>query len=180
MSVQRIASRYAKSLLDLSIERNEMETVAADIDYVTACLTSRDLYLMIKSPIINTGKKKTIFKRIFADKLSKTTNSFLDIMLRKGRENLLPEIMETFKEQYKSYKQISTVILKTAVELKEDTIALIKKKLENSSEAKKNIDLQVVVDPTLVGGFTLEFEGKQYDSSLAYKLRQLKKQFSSN
>ncbi len=180
MSVQRIASRYAKSLLDLSVERNDLETVADDVDYVLGSLQSRDLYLLIKSPIINPGKKKAIFKRLYDDALSPTINSFLHIMLRKGRENLLPEILEAFKSQYREIKKISTVTLRTAVELEPETVDAIRNTLKQSGATKDNIEMEVEVDPSLIGGFTLEFEGKEYDSSLAHKLRELRKQFSSN
>ena len=178
MSVQRIAFRYAKSLLDLSVERNELETVLADMEYISKSLESRDLFLLLKSPIITTGKKHTIIKRLFSEPLSKLTNSFLDIMLRKGRENLLPEIVEAFKQQYKAHQKISTVVLRTAEALDKDTIDAIKSKLSQSSETHEKIDLQVIVDPELIGGFTLEFEGKQYNASVAHKLQQLRKEFA--
>ena len=180
MSALRIASRYAKSLLDLGIERGELDQIVKDVQTVQACLQSRDLYLLIKSPIISTSKKKSIFARLFSNRLGVTVNKFFDIMLRKGRENVLPEILNSFEAQYKNYKKISTIILKTAVPLPDETVNQIKERLIASSSTKENVDLQVEVDPTLIGGFKLQFEGKEYDSSLAYKLDTMKKQFSSN
>ncbi|MBK8502053.1 MAG: ATP synthase F1 subunit delta [Saprospiraceae bacterium] len=178
MSVQRIATRYAKSVLDLAIERSEIEQILADMQYVRSALRSRDLWLMIKSPIISTGKKLSIFKKIFSGKLSATTSSFFEIMIRKGREIYLPEIVDAFIEQYKAYKQISTVVIKTAVPLGENALESIRQKLTGSLDTKKNLELNLIVDPALIGGFTLEFEGKQYDSSMASKLKELRKQFS--
>ncbi len=180
MSAHRIATRYAKSLLDLSIERDELEEILADIQYVSKCLSSRDFYLMTKSPIISRGKKKVIFNRLFEGKLSKTMSSFLNIMVRKGRENILPEMVDAFKEQYRAHKYISTVVLKTAVELDDATIEDIKRTLIESGQTEKNVELEVIVDPNLIGGFVLEFGGKQYNSSLAYKLDALRKQFSTH
>jgi F-type H+-transporting ATPase subunit delta len=178
MSVQRIATRYAKSVLDLAIERSEIEQILKDMQYVRGALRSRDFLLMIKSPIISTGKKLSIFKRLFTGKLSKTTTSFFDIMIRKSREIYLPEIVDSFIEQYKDYKKISTVVIKTAVPLDEKALEVIRQKLAGSLDTKKNLELNLIVDPTLIGGFTLEFEGKQYDSSMATKLKELRKQFS--
>ncbi|MCB0685821.1 MAG: ATP synthase F1 subunit delta [Saprospiraceae bacterium] len=178
MSVQRIAGRYAKSLLDLAKERKEVDAVLQDMKYIKSALKSRDLYLMIKSPIVNADKKLSIFKKIFSDKIQKTTAAFFDIMTRKGRESYLPEIVDAFIEQYKDYKQISTVIIKTAVPLSDSALATIKEKLASSPDIKKNLEFEVMVDPSLLGGFTLEFEGRQYDSSIASKLKDLRKQFS--
>ena len=180
MSAHRIAVRYAKSLLDLAIERGELDQVLHDMDQLKASLSSRDFYLMVKSPIISTGKKKVIFDRLFKDSLNKTVISFLQILVRKGRENLLPEIVDSFKEQYRTYKQISPVVLTTAVDLDEKTIAQIKEKLIRSGQTEKNVELLVKVDPSLIGGFRLEFEGKEYNTSLAYRLDEMRKQFSTN
>lgn len=178
MSVQRIAGRYAKSLLDLAKERNEVDAVLKDMQYIKAALKSRDLYLMIKSPIISADKKQSIFRKLFKGKIQQMTGSFFEIMTRKGRENHLPEIVDAFIEQYKTYKQISTVIIKTAVPLSDSALNTIKEKLVSSPDTKKNLELELKVDPSLIGGFTLEFEGKQYDSSIASKLKELRKQFS--
>ena len=175
MSAQRIASRYAKSLLDLGIERGELDQIVDDVQTVQACLQSRDLYLLIKSPIISSGKKKSIFEKLFSNLLGETVNKFFEIMLRKGRENVLPEILTSFEEQYKIYKKISTVVLKTAVPLAEEMVNEIKRRLLDSSDTRANVDLQVEVDTSLIGGFKLQFEGKEYDSSLVYKLEQMKK-----
>jgi F-type H+-transporting ATPase subunit delta len=178
MSASRIASRYSKSLLDLAIERNELSQVLTDINYVGQAVKVRDLYLMIKSPIINPAKKKAIFHRLFGGKLSKTTESFFDIMIRKGRESILPEILHSFIEQYKDYKHISTITIKTAAPMPDSVIADLREKLVASHAAKENLEIEVKVDPNLIGGFTLEFEGKQYDASMATKLNELRKQFS--
>ncbi|MCB0665268.1 MAG: ATP synthase F1 subunit delta [Saprospiraceae bacterium] len=179
MSVQRIAGRYAKSLLDLAIERNEVDAVLEDMNYIKAALKSRDLYLLIKSPIVSMDKKLSIFRKIFSGKIQKTTTAFFEIMTRKGREDHLPEIVDSFIEQYKDYKQISTVYIKTAVALSDDALATIREKLAASPDVNKNLELEVSVDPSLLGGFTLQFEGKQYDSSIATKLKDLRKQFSN-
>ncbi len=178
MSVERIAARYAKSILDLAIERKEVDKVLQDMQSVYSALRSRDLLLMIKSPIISSGKKLSIFKRLFSGRLSETTNHFFELMIRKGRENHLPEIVDDFIKQYKEYKEISTVRIKTAVPINDGVISTIRQKLADETDIRKNLELEVVVDPSLIGGFTLEFEGKQFDSSIASKLRELRKQFS--
>ncbi|MCK6630716.1 MAG: F0F1 ATP synthase subunit delta, partial [Anaerolineae bacterium] len=52
MSVIRIATRYAKSLIDLAIEQGKLEEVFADINMLKAATKNRDLYLLLKSPIV--------------------------------------------------------------------------------------------------------------------------------
>ena len=71
MSVSRIASRYAKSLIDFAQENNNLEEVKNDMAVLDKALESRDLVMLLKSPIVNELKKKEIFNVLFDGKLSK-------------------------------------------------------------------------------------------------------------
>ena len=57
MSVSQVASRYAKSLLDLAVEQGKTEIVKADMANFHEALKSRELVLLLKSPIIYPDKK---------------------------------------------------------------------------------------------------------------------------
>lgn len=62
MSVNRISTRYAKSLLDLAIEQNSLENTYKDIKEFNNALKSRDLILMLKVPSSMQGKKHRYLK----------------------------------------------------------------------------------------------------------------------
>lgn len=175
MSVIRIASRYAKSLIDLARDQNVMEEVVSDIKGFSKMVENRDLYLLLKSPIINVGKKAQIFNALFEGKVNKLTKAFLDITLRKGREAYLPEIANEFIEQYKRMQGISSVKLTTAVPVSDSTIASIKAKLLASDVTDKSVDIETIVDESLIGGFIVEIGDKQIDASVSYKLAELAK-----
>ena len=180
MSVQRVASRYAKSLIDLAQEQNKLDRILEDIQSFKAAVANRDFYLLLKSPIINGPKKIQIFKELFAGKFDKLTVAFLDIVTRKSRETYLPEITEEFIAQYKALQHISTVKLTTATKLNEAAIAKIKEKLVASDVTDLNVEIETAVNPDLLGGFVLEFDDKLYDASVAHKIKQLKKEFAKN
>lgn len=177
MSVQRIAARYAKSLIDLAIEQNKLERIKEDVDSFLGLTQNRDFYLLVKSPIVNAEKKRQIFRTLFEGKYDKLTSSFLDILALKGRETYLIEIAKEFLHQYKDFKHISTVVLTTVSPLGEDTLDALRKKLLASSATDEQVELITKVNPDLVGGFILEVEGKIYDASIASKLDELKKEF---
>ena len=180
MSINRISARYAKSLLDLAVERNELEIVLKDIEALNEIIKIRDFYLLLKSPIINTGKKLSIFKAVFEGKANKTTLAFYELIIKKGRETYLPEIAVEFVEQYKNLKRISSVTLTTAVALDENLLTEIKSKLQKSPITKETIELTTKVNADLIGGFVIEVGDRLYDASVLYKLDQLKKEFKVN
>lgn len=125
MSVTRIASRYAKSLIDLAVEQGKLERVLEDIKSFQRAADNREFYVLLKSPIINATKKQQIFNALFEGKFDKMTSAFIKIILNKGREAYLPEIADEFVNQYKEIKHISTVKLTTAVPLAAETISRI-------------------------------------------------------
>ncbi len=180
MSVTRIASRYAKSLIDLAEEQGKLDRIKKDIDYFNAAVETRELYLLIKSPIVNSSKKKSIIDAIFGEHFDKLTLSFFHILLRKGREIYLPDIASSFISKYKEINEITTVKLTTAKPLSQENIQAIQSKLELSETTLKNIELDTQVDPEIIGGFIIEYEDRLYDASVQHQLETLKKEFADN
>jgi len=180
MSVQRIATRYAKSLITLADETGVLDNVLEDVQSFVEVCKIRDFELMLKSPIVNADKKEKIFEKIFAGKYNKLTLAFLNILLKKGREPLLADIAKEFIVQHKKLKHISSVTLTTAAKLSSATVDAIHKKLQDSNVTDNNVELQTLVKPELIGGFVVEFEDKLYDASVAHKLSLLKKEFKDN
>jgi len=178
--MSRIASRYAKSLIDLAQEQGKLDRVLEDIKSFQSATKNREFYNLLKSPIINSTKKSNIFKAIFGEQFDKLSSSFLDIVLKKGREQYLAEIADEFVNQYKEINSITTVTVTTAKPLSEAGLAKIKTKLEGSADTRNNIDIITKVNPDIIGGFILEFEDKLFDSSIAHQLAMLRKEFGKN
>lgn len=180
MANLRIATRYAKSILDLGIEQNTLEDIYNDMATLKEAMSNRDFKLFVKSPIIKSSKKITVFKAIFGDSLSKTTNMFFDLLAKKGREAELPQIATSFVQQYKKYKKVSEIKLTTATPLSESALNSIKAALLQSEATDQEVEITTAVNPDLIGGFVVEMEDKLYDASIAHKLRSVKKQFLDN
>jgi F-type H+-transporting ATPase subunit delta len=180
MSISRISGRYAKSLLDLAISGNKVEKVLGDITSFSNMLESRDLELLLNSPIVSAGKKESIFKALFDGKFDELTMAFFNIILKKGREQYLPQIAADFIQQYKDTEGITDVTLTTAGNIPDSVLEEIKAKLLSSNATDKSVDLISKVDPDLIGGFVIEIGDTLYDNSIAHKLNDMKKQFSSD
>ena len=121
MNNPRLAGRYAKSLLDLAIEQNQLDVVYADINLLKEINKSNpDFVSLLKSPIVSSDKKDKIIQAVIGDKVCKLTMLFINLLTSKTREGNLPEIVTTFIEQYNSLKNIQTVKLTTAHPISEE------------------------------------------------------------
>jgi F-type H+-transporting ATPase subunit delta len=181
MSVIRIASRYAKSLIELAIESDKLERVKSDMESFKGIIAdNRDFYLLLKSPVVPPSKKRAILKDIFEGKFDDLTMAFLNILVAKHREAYLPEVAKEFMLQYKHIMHISSVHLITAEPVGESSISAIRKKLKDAGITDDNIEFRSDVDPSIQGGYILEFDGNLIDASIRSKLAELKKEFSEN
>jgi len=174
-----VASRYAKSLIDLAIENKQLEVIRTDMLLVfNVCSHNHDFIKLLESPVVKTDKKQAIFKEIFGSKISKVTSSFLNLIAAKRRERYLCDIAGSFDEQYKLFKNITTVKVESAVALdaesKDKILGLVKKSVTGE------IELIEKTDPSLIGGFVLTINDSQLDQSVKRKLNDLRKSFSGN
>jgi F-type H+-transporting ATPase subunit delta len=180
MSTIRISSRYAKSLLDLAKDGSKIDVVKGDLKLFRDAISNRDLALMIKSPIIKADKKLSIFKAIFNDKVDVLTSSFFDIVIKKGRESLLPEIAQSFEDQYNEMHGITKAYITLAAEMNDELLDKIKNKISALGVDSTKIEINKTIDPSIIGGFILQVGDKLYDASIKTKLAKSRKELVDN
>ncbi len=176
----RLAGRYAKSLLDLAAELNQVDTVCADMKMLQQLgKTNADFSAMLRSPIIKPSVKDKIIDAVLRNLVSNTTFTFIRLLVRKGRESVLPEIADAFVDQFNELRGIHRVKLTTATPVSEELKSAIIQKIKTSTPMQ-NIELETRVKEELVGGFTLEMGGSLVDASILRDLKDIKKQFMDN
>ena len=90
----RLAGRYAKSLLDLAIEQNQLDTVHADMKYFQAvCTKSHEFVNVLRSPIIKADQKNAIILAVIKDAVSALSLSFIVLLLKKSRESAFQKLL---------------------------------------------------------------------------------------
>ena len=172
MSINKIASRYAKSILDMAIEKGSLEEVLSDMQAFSKMTESRDFHLLLTSPIINATKKMAIFRDIFKGKANEITSSFFNIVISKGREMYLPQIAAEFISQYKEMKGITSVKITTAEKMSEANLKSIKDKLLSSAVTAKSLEVTTAIDPKIIGGYIIEIGDNLFDASVSHKLQE--------
>ena len=176
MLISRVSYRFAKALLQLAVEKNELEKVIEDIRLVNStCRESREFRVMLESPVIKVDKKRRIFKKIFESSVGKMTLTFFDIIFRRNREDLILDITESFIAQYKEFKKIHIVTVESATTLSDDN----RKKVMDFLKTRTNDQIELVeqVNEDLIGGLVIRMNDLQIDASVRSSLNKLKKEF---
>jgi F-type H+-transporting ATPase subunit delta len=176
MSEIQVASRYAKSLIDLAEEQNSVEPVKAEIEsFVRVLRQNSQLQAVLRNPIVGTDKKSAILSQLFGDN-SKLVLAFFKIVVNKGRSSILYPTAVEFLNEYNRRKGILQAVVISAAPLTEEQKDQISAIVVEAT--KKQIVLETKIDPELIGGFVLKVGDKQVDTSIASSLNRLKKEFA--
>jgi len=180
MNNPRLATRYAKSIIDLAVEQNQLDAVYNDMRFILRiCNTNPDFVAVLRSPIIKPSTKGKIIESITLSQVNKLTSGFIKLLVAKTREVNLPEIAGAFVDQYNIINNIHKVKITTAVEMSEDLKSSILKKVQDGMPSG-TIDIEAVVNESLIGGFILETGNRSIDASILRDLKDVKKQFLNN
>ena len=179
MSNQRVASRYAKSIMELSLEKGRLE-VHTDFQRLTELAASNnELALVLRNPVINSDKKLNILKALFVKSSDSLTMTFFEIVSLKNREEILLDVAKEFENQYNLHKSIQVAEVTTTFPI-DDTLRSEFAEVVKEISGKKSVQLVEKIKPKLIGGYILTVNDRQIDESLSSKLRQLKTQFTQN
>lgn len=175
MSATTIAGRYAKSLMETSVEKNNLDTIYNDMKGIKETLSNKDISMLLKSPIISPDKKMNVLTSIYNGKVDGLTLNFLQLLVRKGRESYLAQMCDAFISQYREKNNIASAKVITATKLTEEKLNSIKASLNLQASS---FEIEEEVDESLIGGFIIVMGDKRYDASVKHKLNKLRKSFS--
>ena len=177
MSEIQVATRYAKSLIDLAQEQNVLEQVREDIGtFLSVMKENATLQAVLRNPIVPQDKKLGILDGLFQGKVHALILSFFKIVVSKGRGEILYATAKEFVNEYNVRKGIFKAVITSATELSPENIRQVEEVIKNAT--KGEVQLETRVDPDLIGGFVLKVGDRQFDTSLANSLNKLKKEFA--
>ncbi len=173
MTAGVIARRYAQALYKLADAQGAVEEVRRDIQQLAKMLRQDELKDLMHTPLIPTARKKALFKEVFGEALHPLTMRFVEFVMDKKREALLGEICVAFEESYRAYHNIVPARIVTAVELD----APMREKLQQALKGifpEGELEMDAVVDPSIIGGFVLQVSDKLYDASVLGTLERMR------
>ena len=179
MATARVAARYAKALLSLAQERNELDAVGQDLDTLDALFAgSRDLVALLQSPIVKGDKKQAVLDAVLKGHVGELTASYLQILIQKGREGLVVDMVQEGQTQLRALRNIQSVTVTTAVAL---TDALRSSILAQVAKVHKGeVELTEQVDPDILGGYILHIGDQMIDASVKRQIQALGRELTEH
>jgi len=174
-----VVEPYAEALMSLADSQGKVENFGEDARGLLAALDeSGDLRQVLANPAISTEDKKSVLRRIGeTSRLQPLVVNFLLLLADKNRLMFLAEICQQFLALLRQRQQIVLAEVTAARELersqREDIAARVK-----SITGARDVELQVEVDPELLGGVVIRVGSQVLDASLRGQLRRLSLQLA--
>lgn len=180
MNNPRLATRYAKSLLDLAIEQDQLDAVYNDMKWLHSISKSnRDFVVLLNSPIIKPLIKAKIIRSVTDGRVCKLTTAFIELLVKKAREINLPEIVMAYIDQFNKLRNIHKVKITTADPISNEMLQTIMSNV-NATSTGETFEIETLINEELIGGFLLETDGTLVDASILRDLKDVQKQFMNN
>jgi F-type H+-transporting ATPase subunit delta len=172
MDQSAITVRYAKAFFSLAKEKNLVQPLKEDIEFVSdVCNNSGEFILLLESPVLKTSKKSEIITSIFEGKINEFSLKFLLLIIKNKREIYIPAICRNYLALTRKDQNIKLTQLTTATVIDQKTVEKIKVRIERELNAK--VELTANVKPEIIGGLILRMEDKQFDASVATQLKKI-------
>jgi len=179
MQTGLIASRYAKALYEFASEMNAQEIVFAIFQTLEKSFSANaELAQALKNPLLTRETKKQLIQFACGNKSDFILERFMDVLLQNRREYLLRNIGLKYSDYYYENKNLALVKLTTASPMDAET----EKKLISQIKTyiKKELKVEKIIAPEIIGGFIIEIGNRRWDGSLATQLKKIQKELNEN
>ena len=169
MDLGVISVRYARALLKCADEQKLEDKVYKEMQTLSqSYLEVPQLRFTIDNPILQNATKEQLLAQACGGEVSELTRKFIAIVLHKDRGNALQFMAASYITLYRRQKNIIQGTLTTATKVSQKT----EDKMKEMVEAKTHgtVEFNTQVDPSIIGGFILEYDTYRMDASVKTKL----------
>ena len=168
-----VNKEYAEALFLLACEEEREEAFMEALDTVlTLGKEEPMLWELLTSPSIPLRERLALIEKIFEPLVPEQVCSLLCLLCEKGRIGSFSSCAEEYRALLQHKQSVSIAKVTSAVPLTETEIAALKAKL--SAISKTTVELSLAVDPAILGGVIVEWNGTVTDGSLRHRLHEVK------
>ena len=168
-----ITTPYAEAFLQVASSRKEVDKVVEQAKAILVlwneCAEFREA---MASPVLEVESKKAALDKIFAKEVAPSFLNLLKLLADRQRIGFLDAVLERMLELYREQRNIALATVTSAAKLNEQQQADLLKKVQVIA-GTNNLELNLKVDPDLIGGFVVSVGSKVIDASLSGQVRRL-------
>ena len=173
--ISGMAGRYAGALFELALENKAVDAVRSDLDRFDALIAeSPDLNRLVRSPVFGADEQLKALSAILEKAgIGGIAGNFLRVVTTNRRLFAVREMIRAYRALVACHRGEVSAQITVAEPLNDANLGAVKDALKNVTGGK-DIDLDVKVDPAIIGGLIVKVGSRMVDSSLRTKLNAIK------
>ena len=169
--MERLSVIYASALFDIAKQQDAVDDFLEQTNFLLDSLCDEDFQRVLVHPQIAASEKQKIFREAFAEKINEDLLGFLYLVADKNREAYLIPALKALVELFKQYNKIVTAKVLSAAPYDSDQAESLREIL--STKLNKTVELELKVDPSLIGGPYIFVDGYYIDWTVKKRLRDM-------
>lgn len=173
-TISGMAGRYATALFDLALEQKSLDSVKAELDRFGAMIEeSPDLKRLVRSPVFTANEQTKALDAILDKaKIAGITAKFLRLVVEKRRLFSVRDMIKAFGALVARHKGEARAEITVAEKLSDAHLKALQDALKSTT--KKDVLLDINIDPSILGGLKVKLGSRMVDASLKTKLNSIK------
>ena len=172
MDIGVISVRYARALLKSATDQKLEDKVYQEMmTLAKSYLEVPQLRQTIDNPMLSKDKKEALLLTAAGQKPSALTKSFIQLVLREDRENVMQFMANSYITLYRKQKNVIRGKLTTAARVSFQTEQKMRQMVESKTQG--TVEFETEVNPDIIGGFILEYDTYRMDASVKTKLNNI-------
>jgi F-type H+-transporting ATPase subunit delta len=179
MTAAAAGRRYARALFDVALSQGaDLEQVSRDLFDIDALVAGNEpLARVLSNPAIPAARKRAVMEELLSRAgLNPLVGRVLLLLADRDRLVLIPDVARQYRARLNDHQHVVRAELTTAMPLPEDRIAALQSGLAEATG--RRVQLDVRVDPSIVGGAVARIGSIVYDGSITRQLEKLKDQLA--
>ena len=171
------ARRYAEAAFEVATRDDTVEAWRAELDTAATIVADERVGRMLANPALPLQQRVEMARSIFGTSVSQPVLNLIGLMLRRGRIHELPQLAAEFRRLDNARQGITVATAISAAPLTQDEIRALTQRLEGLTGGRVELDVQV--DPSLLGGLVVRVGDRMIDGSVRGRLERLRNQLVS-
>lgn len=172
MSQSITARRYAEALFQIGSEKKVLDKYVKQLGVVRQVFTDNEqLYTFLKHPRVNQGKKKQLLTEVFQDLTADVIHTVI-LLVERGHAEVTPSVIDHFLKMVNDAKGIAEAKVYSVRELSNAERKALKLSIAKRFN-KTAVQMENIVDPSILGGIRIQVGNTVLDGSVARKLKRL-------
>jgi F-type H+-transporting ATPase subunit delta len=168
------ARRFAEAAFEVALRDEALDRWRDELQVAADVLGRDEVVPVVDNPAIPLRQRQGLVERLIGTRVQPGVVRLVNMLVERGRIEVLPRVAEEYVRLLNTHRGVVMAVVTSAAPLTPDETAAIRGRVEAMAGA--DVELRTEVDPSLIGGLTVQVRDRLLDASVRGRLERLRDQ----